>query len=545
MPQNQEAHRWLSEDILTDGPIQNIAYYLGQPGYGPSRLTTAVIDKGGQVFNIKAYGAGGVGGNDAAALTAAVAAAVAAGGGIVIAPAGDFGLNSNVTIPQGVQLQCAGNDMNTPATRFKCLAAGAGLTFTGSGGIHSGFLIDGNSTATLPFTRNTGTAQGTFIAISVVSSAQDNIYLGQTQNDVFVSLTTQYAARDNIYMDNGAGGTRFIGCEINGATRYNVHLDDLISGGGAPSNVDDVTFYHAIIENIGVAGAAGVYMAGGADAIFQDCEWAMGGASDVSFHVANGTATLSGGHMLGGNTDTAIKIDSGGDMIVTGFLGLIGFGTGFNLNGGAVQLVGSINWNNVTNRYNSVSTADTVMAMPMGNPIRFFREGTGNPIVQSDTLTGSGQYFTLNAGGTMYWGDGSGFGNDLNLGRQSAGQMALGGSLGLFDSSNANGSILQVNGSAETGGRFIQIYHQTTTFYGDALQLNMGNNSGSLVGGNLINAIVSGSTVFKVDYLGRIFPVQAATVSAPPYIKGAIYFDTTLNKLRIGGASGWETVTSA
>lgn len=42
-----------------------------------------------------------------------------------------------------------------------------------------------------------------------------------------------------------------------------------------------------------------------------------------------------------------------------------------------------------------------------------------------------------------------------------------------------------------------------------------------------------------------IFPVQAATASAPPYVKGGIYFDTTLNKLRVGGASGWETVTSA
>ena len=38
---------------------------------------------------------------------------------------------------------------------------------------------------------------------------------------------------------------------------------------------------------------------------------------------------------------------------------------------------------------------------------------------------------------------------------------------------------------------------------------------------------------------------QATTVGAPAYVKGAMYFDTTLNKLRIGGASGWETVTSS
>ena len=45
-------------------------------------------------------------------------------------------------------------------------------------------------------------------------------------------------------------------------------------------------------------------------------------------------------------------------------------------------------------------------------------------------------------------------------------------------------------------------------------------------------------------FAGRIFPQQAVTASAPAYSKGAMYFDTTLNKLRIGGATAWETVTS-
>ena len=43
---------------------------------------------------------------------------------------------------------------------------------------------------------------------------------------------------------------------------------------------------------------------------------------------------------------------------------------------------------------------------------------------------------------------------------------------------------------------------------------------------------------------GLIYPQQAATASAPAYVKGAIYFDTTLNKLRVGGATAWETITS-
>jgi hypothetical protein len=38
--------------------------------------------------------------------------------------------------------------------------------------------------------------------------------------------------------------------------------------------------------------------------------------------------------------------------------------------------------------------------------------------------------------------------------------------------------------------------------------------------------------------------VGYTTAAAPVYVKGGIYFDTTLNKLRIGGATAWETVTS-
>lgn len=50
----------------------------------------------------------------------------------------------------------------------------------------------------------------------------------------------------------------------------------------------------------------------------------------------------------------------------------------------------------------------------------------------------------------------------------------------------------------------------------------------------------SGNATFS----GTITPQKAATASAPSYVKGAIYFDTTLNKLRVGGATGWETITS-
>jgi hypothetical protein len=58
-------------------------------------------------------------------------------------------------------------------------------------------------------------------------------------------------------------------------------------------------------------------------------------------------------------------------------------------------------------------------------------------------------------------------------------------------------------------------------------------------------ASFTGSTAGQINTTGLFLPVQAPTASAPSYVKGAMYFDTTANKLMIGGATAWETVTSA
>lgn len=57
-------------------------------------------------------------------------------------------------------------------------------------------------------------------------------------------------------------------------------------------------------------------------------------------------------------------------------------------------------------------------------------------------------------------------------------------------------------------------------------------------------AYADGATAGQFKITGLLMPVQATTAGAPAYVKGAMYFDTTLNKLRIGGATAWETVTS-
>jgi hypothetical protein len=56
------------------------------------------------------------------------------------------------------------------------------------------------------------------------------------------------------------------------------------------------------------------------------------------------------------------------------------------------------------------------------------------------------------------------------------------------------------------------------------------------------NDFILGTNLHNVQIPGTFFPPQHS--SAPTYVKGAVYFDTTLNKLRVGGATGWETITS-
>lgn len=54
-----------------------------------------------------------------------------------------------------------------------------------------------------------------------------------------------------------------------------------------------------------------------------------------------------------------------------------------------------------------------------------------------------------------------------------------------------------------------------------------------------------GTTGGNIAFSAVIMPLLASTATAPAYVKGGVYFDTTLNKLRVGGATAWETITSS
>jgi hypothetical protein len=79
---------------------------------------------------------------------------------------------------------------------------------------------------------------------------------------------------------------------------------------------------------------------------------------------------------------------------------------------------------------------------------------------------------------------------------------------------------------------------------GGAAADNVGTAHGTVAAGD-DNRITGALQTTGGTMTGVFFPEQQATGSAPAYAKGGVYFDTTLNKLRVGGASAWETVTSS
>ena len=167
----------------------------------------------------------------------------------------------------------------------------------------------------------------------------------------------------------------------------------------------------------------------------------------------------------------------------------------------------------------------------------------------------------------MYWSSNvfriatelGGTGNTRDLQILSGGRSLL-----VQGASSANGAYQMTAGStSSTSGEILKLSATFTATSGNNVGLDVApvlNGSGTqgytalLVNptetttgsGNklLADFQVGGTSKVSIKNDGVIFPVKAATASAPTYVKGGIYFDTTLNKLRVGGAIGWETVSS-
>ena len=164
--------------------------------------------------------------------------------------------------------------------------------------------------------------------------------------------------------------------------------------------------------------------------------------------------------------------------------------------------------------------------------------GTASPYVKLDVLDGTNIYRQLQLAETKT-------ANTQN--RTGIISQAYGGGVGgtpaqiLLMQSNSTVNGLYLGGGysgsyAATSIYFYTAANNTTTTGTQAMQV------GSTGGLSIGNTVDKGSGSLNLS--GLMFPQQATTAAAPAYVKGAIYFDTTLNKLRVGGATAWETITS-
>lgn len=102
--------------------------------------TGVFFDQGGAVFNVKAYGAAGTGGNDTAAIQSAINAAINAGGGIVYFPAGQYRLDATLQNNRMDLVSMVGSGVGTELIVNNSLGISLGSTqpYVGTHGFHSG-----------------------------------------------------------------------------------------------------------------------------------------------------------------------------------------------------------------------------------------------------------------------------------------------------------------------------------------------------------------------------------------------------------------------
>ena len=162
----------------------------------------------------------------------------------------------------------------------------------------------------------------------------------------------------------------------------------------------------------------------------------------------------------------------------------------------------------------AVSSGGTGLSSLTANYIPY---GNGTSALNSSaSLTFDGNYFVIGNTAANY---------SMGVTRTGANPSSL--------SLQATTSYATINFGHEVG-YFMRFYSTTTS----TEVMRIFGTGGVCIG----NTTDKGAGSLNVS--GLIYPQQAATISAPSYVKGAIYFDTTLNKLRVGGATAWETITS-
>lgn len=226
-----------------------------------------LLDKGSQIYNVKAYGAVGDGStDDTSAIQSALTAAAGAGGGIVYLPEATY-VVSNITIDSYVELQ----------------GAGRGTQLLGKSG-SSGYMIalttpaSSQQTAirTLTLKPNTGTLGGIKLDNTGFGTSIDPLHIVE---DVVVLN----AGGNSFYFDNSMRELRVTGCYSHYSTGYGFYVGAGCTDGrfiGCTVGPSTTHAYEIIGNNNNFIGCKAFY------AGFNGSTW---GTTQIGFHL-NGTS---------------------------------------------------------------------------------------------------------------------------------------------------------------------------------------------------------------------------------------------------------------
>jgi hypothetical protein len=238
---------------------------------------------------------------------------------------------------------------------------------------------------------------------------------------------------------------------------------------------------------------------------------------------------------IGTTTDAGYKLDVNGTARVSGEL--IVNGVNIGLGGGAITTntrVGlNAGLNNTTGANNSFFGRNAGLNNTTGANNSFFGYSAG----QSNTTGVYNSFFGLNAGrSNTTGGSNSFFGYNAGLNNTTGGGNSFFGfNAGRYIADGTTSNVL-VSNSLFLGNDTKALADNQTN------QIVIGYNA---IGAGSNTATLGNTSIVDTILRGRINLQQYATGSRPTYVKGALIYDSTLDKLVVGGATGWEVVTSA
>ena len=387
------------------------------------------------------------------------------------------------------------------------------VTSTGTGSvvlstapsIAGGATIDGTTQDI-----NIGTSQTTgALNIGTNTARTSSIYIGNSNEGYALSINN-FASGARTFIGLGTASQSYIrigaeGSESATASELQINGDVTIGDTYIPTQVrgglsvgQALTAPSATVTNsyLTTASVSGSLIVSGT--------LSLGGSDTVNQSIATNQTT--GSLTIGGTGATS----SGGAIN-------IGSGTG----GQAISIASSPSntGSKTINLASGSSTANKTINIGSGTA------ATTSIVIGSTTATTS----TVNINGTVGL---VGPTNTISISpTQTTGTINIGGT-------GATGTINL--GRPTTGSSQTINIANTVLASGSTQIINMGASAAS---GSTTN-ITIGSTAGTSTTTMQGYFLPPALASAPTYVKGAVYFDTTLNKLRVGGATTWETITS-